>query len=149
LALVFLTIDVCAFLSLPAGETRQGQDEFVAWVDTYMKGHSDQPYQYRGLDVYGARCAVLHVFGADADFHQRHPDAKRFVYHTGGRHGFDHGKNAGLVVIALARRPPSAGREPPPQASSGPPDRDASAKRRIELSRVRYLLRREPAKRQA
>jgi hypothetical protein len=38
-----------------------------------LKGHEDQPYKYRGLDVYGARCAVLHAFGTEVDFHNKTP----------------------------------------------------------------------------
>jgi hypothetical protein len=58
-------------------------------VDAYLKGHEDQPYQYRGLDVYGARCALLHAFGSEGDYHQQCPDAKKFGYHDGGKHAYE------------------------------------------------------------
>lgn len=91
-----------AFLSLPAGRDKQGRNDFIAFVDSFLKGHEDQPYQYVGLDVYGARCAVLHAFSAEVDFHQQNPDAKVFGYHDGGQHTFDPAQNEKLVLIGSA-----------------------------------------------
>lgn len=102
MALAFVCIDTVAFLSLPEGRDKQGRADFVAWVDTYLKGHPDQPYQYRGIDVYGARCALLHAFGSEVDYHQQNPDAKKFAYHDGGRHAFDPSVDERLVLIGTA-----------------------------------------------
>jgi hypothetical protein len=101
-AMAFVCIDTLAFLSLPAGMEKQGRTDFIAWVDTYLKGHESQPYQYRGLDVYGARCALLHAFGSEADYHQKYPDAKRFGYHDGGKHAYDPAVDDHLVIIGTA-----------------------------------------------
>lgn len=101
-AMAFICVDTMAYLSLPAGRETQTRADFISWVDSYLKGHQDQPYQYRGIDVYGARCAVLHTFGADADFHDRNPDAKKFGYHDGGKHAYDPTVNGGLVIIGTA-----------------------------------------------
>jgi hypothetical protein len=101
-AMAFVCIDTMAFLSLPAGRERQGRLDFIIWVDTYLKGHASQPYQYRGIDVYGARCAVLHAFGSEVDYHQQYPDAKKYCYHDGGPHGYDPAINEHLVVIGTA-----------------------------------------------
>jgi len=68
-AMAFVCIDTMTYLSLPDGRETQGRADFIAWVNAFLKGHEDQPYQYRGLDVYGARCAMLHAFGSDSDFH--------------------------------------------------------------------------------
>lgn len=78
-SMAFICIDTMAFLALPAGKDKQARTDFITWVDTYLKGHEDQPYQYRGIDVYGARCALLHAFGSEADYHQRYPDVKKFA----------------------------------------------------------------------
>jgi hypothetical protein len=102
IAMAFICIDTMAFLSLPADRNTQGREDFIAWVDRYLKGHQDQPYQYRGLDVYGARCALLHAFSSEADFHQRYPDAKRFGYHDGGMHAYDPAQDEHLVIIGTA-----------------------------------------------
>jgi hypothetical protein len=74
----------------------------MAWVDTYMEGHPEQPYQYRGLDMYGARCALLHAFGSEANYHQDNPDAKTFGYHDGGKHALDPQVSERLVIIGTA-----------------------------------------------
>lgn len=102
LAMAFVCIDTMAFLGLPAGRERQGRTDFIVWVDTFLKGHEDQPYQYRGIDVYGARCAMLHAFGSEADYHQQFPDAKKFGYHDGGKHAYDPMIDENLVIIGTA-----------------------------------------------
>jgi hypothetical protein len=100
--MAFICIDTMAFLGLPAGKNKQGRADFIAWVDRYVKGHEDQPYKYRGLDVYGARCAVLHAFGTEVDFHKQNPDAKKFGYHDGCKHAYDPAIDQHLVIIGTA-----------------------------------------------
>jgi len=100
--MTFICIDTMAFLSLPPEREKQYQNDFIVWVDTYLKGHEDQPYQYRGLDVYGARCALLHAFGSEADYHQKKPDAKKFGYHDGEKHAYDPAQDEYLVIIGTA-----------------------------------------------
>jgi len=101
-AMAFICIDTMAFLRLPAGKDKQGRADFIAWVDTYLKGHETQPYQYRGIDVYGARCALLHAFSSEVDYHHQYPDAKKFGYHDGGKHAYDPGVDEHLVIIGTA-----------------------------------------------
>lgn len=101
-AMAYVCIDTIAFLSLPADREIQGKTDFIAWVDAYLKGHQDQPYQYRGLDMYGARCALLHAFGSEADFHEKNPDAKKYGYHDGGKHAYDPAVDDHLVIIGTA-----------------------------------------------
>jgi hypothetical protein len=102
LALCYVCIDTMAFLALPADREKQGKADFMQWVDTYLTQHPDQPYQYDGVDVYGARCAVLHAFGSEVDFHQQYPDAKNFGYHDGGLHAYDPAVDDKLVLIGTA-----------------------------------------------
>jgi len=100
--MVFVGIDVMAYLALPIGRESQRRADFIAWVDAYMRGNPSQPYQYRGLDVYGARCSLLHAFGSEADFHQDNPDAKIFGYHDGGMHALDLQVSERLIIIGIA-----------------------------------------------
>lgn len=100
-AMAFVCIDTMAFLALPPERDKQGRVDFIVWVETYLKGHEEQPYQYRGIDVYGARCALLHAFGSEADYHQQYPDAKKFGYHDGGKHAFDPAQDEHLVIIGM------------------------------------------------
>jgi hypothetical protein len=102
LAMAFISIDTMTFLSLPDGVEAQGRADFINWVDTYLKGHSEQSYQYRGIDVYGARCAMLHSFGSAAQFHDRHGEALLFGYHDGGRHMHNPEVDPRLVMIGTA-----------------------------------------------
>ncbi len=91
-----------AFLSLPVDREEQGKTDFIAWVDTYLKGHEDQAYQYQGLDLYGARCAMLHAFSSESNFHEKNETVKKFGYHDGGRHAYDPAIDDRLVVIGAA-----------------------------------------------
>jgi hypothetical protein len=102
LAMAFVCIDTMAFLALPPTRDTQNRDDFVKWVDTYLTCHEEQPYQYRGLDVYGARCALLHAFGSEASFHDKFPDSKIFGYHDGGKHAVDTAVSERLVMIGTA-----------------------------------------------
>lgn len=102
IALAFVCIDTMAFLSMPPDKPRQTREDFIAWVDAYLKGHADQPYQYRGIDVYAARCAVLHAFSAEADLHRNDPQVLIFGYHDGGKHAFDPAQSPRLVLIGTA-----------------------------------------------
>ncbi len=101
-AMAYIAIDTMAFLGLPTDRNKQGRGDFVAWVDSYLKGHENQPYQYRGIDVYGARCALLHAFGSEVGYHQQFPHVKKFGYHDGGQHTFDPAINEHLVIIGTA-----------------------------------------------
>jgi hypothetical protein len=100
--IAYVCIDTMTFLSLPPGRESQGRADFIAWVDAYLKGHPEQVYQYRGLDVYGVRCAMLHSFSAEGDFHQQNPDVKKFGYHDGGKHAYDPTVDEHLVIIGTA-----------------------------------------------
>jgi hypothetical protein len=101
-AMAYICIDTMAFLSLPVDRVTQGRADFIEWVDAYLKGEPEQPYQYRGIDVYGARCAVLHAFGSDVDFHEKNVDTKKFGYHDGGKHAYDSTVDDRLVIIGTA-----------------------------------------------
>lgn len=102
ITMAFVCIDTMAFLSLPMDRDKQGRADFMAWVDRYLKCDRVQLYQYRGIDVYGARCAVLHAFGSETGYHQQYPDAKKFSYHDGGRHAYDPAQDKNTVIIGTA-----------------------------------------------
>jgi hypothetical protein len=101
LVLSFICMDTMAYLSRPANQAAITRAEFVAWSDEYLKGHPDQPYHYRGLDVYAARCAVLHTYGVEAALHRADPNIRMFGYHNGGMHMYNPDVNQRLVLIGL------------------------------------------------
>ena len=99
LAMAFICIDALANLSRPAGKNRVTREDFQNWVDLHLKGHPEQPYQYRGKDVYAARCAFLHTYGSVADLHEKDLDTVKYAYHDGGKHNFDPKVSSDIVVI--------------------------------------------------
>lgn len=102
LSLCYICIDTMAQLAMPDGKASQTREDFIAWVDTHLKEHEDQPYKYRGIDVYAARCALLHSYGSEATLHKRDSTIKKFCYHDGGKHMIDPAVNSQLVIIGLA-----------------------------------------------
>ncbi len=63
MAVVTLTLsgmDTMAYLGMPAGKEDVSKRDFVEWVDRYVR--FDGPLQLTGLDLYGARCGVLHAY---------------------------------------------------------------------------------------
>jgi hypothetical protein len=99
LVLAYVCIDTMAFLSLPVGRSEQTRSDFIAWVDAYLRAHADQPYQYRGIDVYAARCAVLHAFSSESERHAKDPNTRIFGYHSGGKHSVNPAKWPRIVMI--------------------------------------------------
>jgi hypothetical protein len=102
-AMGYICLDMMAFFSMPDGKEQQTRADFIAFVDTHLKAHKDQSYQYRGIDVYAARCAVLHRYGSEASLHQKDPTIKKFGYGGGGgRHFFNPEVSSNLVIIGTA-----------------------------------------------
>lgn len=98
---VYAYIDALSYLDMPSERNVNTRQDYIAWVDKYMKCHPSQIYQYCGKDLYGARCAVLHQFSSTAEFHTKYPDTKKFGYHDGGSHAYDPSVDNRLVIIGL------------------------------------------------
>jgi len=96
IAIAFICIDTLASLGRPLDKTKVTRSDFKEWVDTYLEAHPEQPYKYRGKDVYAARCAFLHTYSSNAGLHEEDPDTIKFGYHDGGKHVLI---NQGLVLI--------------------------------------------------
>lgn len=99
IAMAFICIDTLANLSRPIEKQRSTRSDFKEWVDTHLKSHPDQPYKYRGKDVYAARCAFLHTYGSEASPHEDDPDTIRFIYSDGGKHIYDSTVESDLAII--------------------------------------------------
>ena len=98
LAMAYVCIDTMAYLSMPESQSEQRRQDFIDWVNTYLRGHPHQPYQYNGIDVYAARCALLHTFGTEAKIHREDPSITMFGYHNGGMHKIDLNISPKLVI---------------------------------------------------
>lgn len=98
---IYVFTDVMAYLSMPTTQTKQERSDFIQWVDKYMQAAESQSYKYNGKDFYAARCAVLHTFSAEADFHTKNPDALVYGYHDGGKHLYNPSESERLVLIGM------------------------------------------------
>jgi hypothetical protein len=58
-----------AFLGMPPDQQDVKRDDFVKWADRYIKFPCDD--QLTGLDLYGARCAMLHSYGVVSDLSRK------------------------------------------------------------------------------
>ncbi len=99
LAMAYICIDTIANLARPINKSKVTRADFKEFVDTYIKAHPDQPYQYRGKDVYAARCAFLHTYGSETELHTEDPDTIKFAYHNGGKHQYSPSLQPSLVLI--------------------------------------------------
>ena len=89
LALLYSGIDVVSSLEHDAS-TRSA---FIGWADRYMLKNAS--LDCRGVDLYSARCGVLHSFSADSDL-SKQGKARRVMYSWG---------NAEAAELAAAARP--------------------------------------------
>jgi hypothetical protein len=88
-----------ANLSRPIDKSRVTRTDFREWVDEHLKAHPEQLYQYRGKDVYAARCAFLHTYGSESELHLEDADTMKFVYHNSSGHRYDPSVESSLVII--------------------------------------------------
>ncbi len=59
--LILSGIDSMAYLNMPAEQEDVTRDDFVDWAERYINFPCQE--QLTGLDLYGARCAMLHSYG--------------------------------------------------------------------------------------
>lgn len=60
--LIYAGMDAMAFLDMPSDKSEVTRDEFIRWADRYIRFPCKE--QLSGADLYGARCAMLHAYGA-------------------------------------------------------------------------------------
>lgn len=58
--LIYSGIDTMAFLNMSTGQEDVTREDFVQWVERYIAFPCK--HQLTGLDVYGARCGMLHSY---------------------------------------------------------------------------------------
>jgi hypothetical protein len=82
LALIYCGIDIVANLSRPENQPEVTRSDFVKWAEHYMKCESRLGVS--GLDLYGARCGILHAYGMDSRLSGA-GSARRIMYAWGNR----------------------------------------------------------------
>lgn len=99
--LTYCAIDAMAFLSMSLSKTKVSRTDYIAWVDKYLKTDKAQPYQYRGIDLYGARCGIAHNYGVESDL-CREGKCKVFAYKPNSlKHFYDPVKHPEMVVLGV------------------------------------------------
>jgi hypothetical protein len=63
--LVLSGMDTMAYLGMPPNQENVTRTDFVRWADGYIKFPCKE--QLTGMDLYGARCAMLHNYGTASD----------------------------------------------------------------------------------
>jgi hypothetical protein len=101
LAMVYVGLDTMALLACPVGQQSQSRADFIAWVDQYLKADPASEYQYEGIDVYAARCAVLHSYGSVADLHRKANPPRKFGYTDNGLHKKDDAERFVIISVAV------------------------------------------------
>jgi hypothetical protein len=99
---MFSAIDAMAFLGMPLTQKEVHRQDFIAWVDKYMTTDSSQSYQYKGIDLYGARCGIVHRYAVDSRLSEQ-GQCKIFSYHNGSEHIYKPAIDKNLVLISIPR----------------------------------------------
>jgi len=99
--LTYCAIDAMSFLSMPLGQEEVTKNDFTAWVEKYMKTDPSQPYQYSGIDLYGARCGIAHNYGVKSRLSRR-GECKIFAYQCASlNHSYNPNINPDMVVLGV------------------------------------------------
>jgi hypothetical protein len=82
LTLIYSAIDAMASLTRVGRDARGTRKEFLAWAEEYLLPQLDG--SLTSLDLYGARCGVVHTYGPDSNL-SRTGQARILIYKW--RHG--------------------------------------------------------------
>jgi len=101
LVLVFSAVDTLAFLGSPAGTEYSDRGPFIEWCEKYMVpclgSRSGGP---SGIDLYAARCGVLHVSSAKSSLGQQ-GKAREIWYEFRGQYGVNIATNTPKQAMFL------------------------------------------------
>lgn len=100
--LTLSAIDAMAFLAMPLNQKEVHIKDYISWIEEYMKTDSLQQYQYRGIDLYGARCGIVHRYGVDSRLSED-GKCRIFSYHNGSEHIYNPIVDKDLVLISISR----------------------------------------------
>jgi hypothetical protein len=79
---IYAAIDTCGLLDAPPTETKATGATFQAWVKKYVLPFPGT--EFNEVDLWGARCAVLHTFTSESDL-SRAGRARQLHYYTGDK----------------------------------------------------------------
>lgn len=67
--LILSGIDAMAYIAMSASQDDVTRGDFVRWAEQYVKFPCSE--QLTGLDLYGARCAMLHNYGTASELSRK------------------------------------------------------------------------------
>lgn len=109
LAMMFIELDIWAYLMRPEKMTKHGRASFKWFIDKYLRGDPAQEYQYGAEDAYAARCGILHTLGSLSDLHQKDPPPVIWRFHHGtGNTYVPDTKTMAYISVARFRNDASA-----------------------------------------
>jgi hypothetical protein len=100
LALLYSAIDTLAFLGAPASTQCSTKPDFIAWCDRYIVPSLGATGGTTGIDLYGARCGVLHTSSAASALGQQ-GKAREVWYQFEGRIGVNMMANTPQPALLL------------------------------------------------
>jgi len=100
--LTYAAIDAMAFLSMPEIKKEVTREDYIGWTEKYLKADQGQPYQYVGIDVYGARCGLFHRYSGTSNLSDK-GRCRVFAYHDGSEHIYRPRISDKLVLISMRR----------------------------------------------
>jgi hypothetical protein len=99
-ALTYVFMDAMTKLSLEIGRDQVKATDFEAWVTKYMRTPEPTEYQYSALDLYHARCSMLHTYSPQLGRpDKRQP--KTVGYHDGAVHRYNPTIDANLILLSV------------------------------------------------
>jgi hypothetical protein len=82
LILTYTGIDTMAYLSLPENKTENKGEDFIKWVEKYMKFYDGNSYP--GNDLWASRCGILHFMSPQSKL-VKNKKARQVVYGWGDK----------------------------------------------------------------
>src|SRR5574341_2602694 len=67
--LVYAGMDAMAYLNMPASQRDVTRKDFIAWTEKYITFPCAE--QLTGLDLYGARCSMLHSYSVASELSRK------------------------------------------------------------------------------
>jgi len=83
LILVYCGIDAMAHLTMPAGKDKVTRADFVVWAEKYLQfrdGKKNPTLTLPGIELYAARCALVHTYSSEADLHKEGKAKRQIGY---------------------------------------------------------------------
>ena len=102
LILTYAAMDAMAYLSMPENKKDVQGVDFINWVKKYMETDPKQPYQYNEIDLWGARCGIIHRYGVTSSLSDN-GKCNLLAYHNGSEHIYNPSVDKRLYVLSWPR----------------------------------------------